>query len=91
MRSDGSRIYITGQWKNLQVWTDENEDFYVKLSNEGRKYLSGYFKDLIAFKDLTGHLYAINSDGKKVFNNKIDLKRSSNLQKITDEQNPLSK
>jgi len=43
-------IYLTGVWTNLQVWKDGNGDYYVKVPNGGRNYLTGAAKGLVAYE-----------------------------------------
>ena len=66
-RADGSRIYLTGKWKELQVWQDEKGNSYINIANGNRKYLTGSIKGMIAFKESYGNWFAINDMLKKVY------------------------
>ena len=49
LRSDGSRYYLTGTWKNLQVWADISNSLYIKVSNGRRQYLTGPYERLYVY------------------------------------------
>lgn len=73
-RPDGSRLYLTGPFKNLQVWADGSDSLYIKIANGGRQYLTEPYERLYAYEDSTGKWFVINNQGRKVFIENWNLK-----------------
>ena len=62
------------------MWQDEFSEFYVKVPNNGRKYLTGKAQGCVAFPDALNNWYFINQNGFKVYFDEVS-KGSINLQK----------